>query len=217
MHRWVVPHLFDLIFGLLERHLPAFLHSGEVQQSSIPMEGVDEIGKATQSDAIVFAIKLLNRRVDFEDIRECTCALQPKLLVFETLAVASMNMPCGNLHLINRTRIVRLCCKPLNALLIPTPSLVVSNRESSPDISNHSRLVFPANIRSNAWQVSSEASHGSEAREISRCRIVLFMASAFTMLRKSVSFSNSSSRIVRLDGARPFAMAFVSRSKCCSM
>ena len=52
---YIITHLFDLVFCLLKRHLAAFLHGGKIQEGSVPVESVNEIGETSKGDTVVLA------------------------------------------------------------------------------------------------------------------------------------------------------------------
>jgi hypothetical protein len=52
----VVSHLLYLIFGLLERHLPTFLHGWKVQKRCVAVQSINEISKASQGDAVILTV-----------------------------------------------------------------------------------------------------------------------------------------------------------------
>jgi hypothetical protein len=52
-----------------------------VEEGCVAVKGVDEVGEALEGDAVVFAVDLLEGRVDFEDVGEGVGALQAELLV----------------------------------------------------------------------------------------------------------------------------------------
>jgi hypothetical protein len=54
-----------------------------VEEGSVAVEGVDEVGEPLEGDAIVFAVELLEGCVDFEDVGEGVGALQAELLVWD--------------------------------------------------------------------------------------------------------------------------------------
>jgi hypothetical protein len=46
------------------------LHGGKKEESGVPVESVDEIGKAGQGDTIILAVEILQSSVDLEDVCE---------------------------------------------------------------------------------------------------------------------------------------------------